>query len=485
MKNLINYTMSYLIAFAMSIAVPVSALSAEENSDMIGTDDSITDIMHAQIEHDPYFSGATIDVSTQNGIVTLEGVASSLYEKHRAVEWASSLRGVKSVINRITVRPVSRTSMQLREDIREELSLHPVLEKSGIQVRMIDDTVAVLTGGVQSRVEKNFAEDMASTVPGVSAIDNQIRITPVENRPDKELAAEIKHRLDHDVYVDARHLVIHVEDGHVSFTGPVISLADKRRVEDLAWVNGVRRVDTSDITVDWNLFGDLEDDKTGAMVYRDSEAILDSVQLSLQYDPRVNAESIVVHVTDGVVTLTGIVHSLEARQSAAQTVRNTAGVVDIDNHLVVRASQYESAQVLVELSENALERSPYVDREDIAVMADGMTVYLSGQVDTPFEREQATIVIERIPGVEKVENLVTTEFESREFLSSLHRTITNQLDANPFLNENHVDVTVVGESVELRGDVDSLHEKRYVELIAYSSGADDVDNYLVIDKPVK
>jgi osmotically-inducible protein OsmY len=59
---------------------------------------------------DPAISGADVDVRVENGVVTLAGQLPSVAMRH-AVECAvQRVRGIKSLVNELTVRPVPEES---------------------------------------------------------------------------------------------------------------------------------------------------------------------------------------------------------------------------------------------------------------------------------------------------------------------------------------------------------------------------------------
>ena len=74
------------------------------------------------------------------------------------------------------------------------------------------------------------------------------------------------------------------------------------------------------------------DEPSDVLSGRDADA---HVSNHLANDPAVDVENIVVSVSDGEVTLTGIVASSESKARAEQLVRQCGGVRDVFNHLRV------------------------------------------------------------------------------------------------------------------------------------------------------
>ena len=76
--------------------------------------------------------------------------------KERAVKIAESIRGVRGVIDRTTVTPVSRSDEDIRKDILLSLLQDPATESYQVAVS-VKDAVATLTGSVGSYAEKRLA----------------------------------------------------------------------------------------------------------------------------------------------------------------------------------------------------------------------------------------------------------------------------------------------------------------------------------------
>lgn len=67
------------------------------------TDPQLQQDVIAELESDPLFSGTDIEVSVEDGIVTLRGTGSSIAVKTAAENLAKNIAGVKGVIEKIQV----------------------------------------------------------------------------------------------------------------------------------------------------------------------------------------------------------------------------------------------------------------------------------------------------------------------------------------------------------------------------------------------
>lgn len=64
-----------------------------------------------------------------------------------------------------------------------------------------------------------------------------------------------------------------------------------------------------------------------------TSVILDAVRTALVYDPRIDSTDTTVAVTGGIVTLRGKVDSVRAQRAAAETARNTVGVISVTSFI--------------------------------------------------------------------------------------------------------------------------------------------------------
>jgi hypothetical protein len=72
-------------------------------------------------------------------------------------------------------RNYRRSDDRIREDVCEALARHPAVDASEIEVR-VENGEVVLTGTVEDRQMKRFAEDVAEGVSGVTDVRNEVRV---------------------------------------------------------------------------------------------------------------------------------------------------------------------------------------------------------------------------------------------------------------------------------------------------------------------
>lgn len=117
-----------------------------------------------------------VQAIVHNAHVTLTGHATWLFQKQSAERAVSHIRGVRSVLNHITVRtqPVARDVKRL---IVKALHDHANVDARHISVGVTGSQVT-LTGTAGSWLQRDAAERAAENAPGVATVDNQIVIEP-------------------------------------------------------------------------------------------------------------------------------------------------------------------------------------------------------------------------------------------------------------------------------------------------------------------
>lgn len=118
-----------------------------------------------------------------------------------------------------------------------------------------------------------------------------------------------------------------------------------------------------------------------------------------------------IHVTveNGWVTLEGILHWNFQRKAADNAIRYLAGVRGVIDKIKIEAEIKN--EIGKEIVEKALKRSWILDVGKILVRVEGKTIYLSGIVDSLFQKEEAERIAWNTPGVWYVDNELVVELD--------------------------------------------------------------------------
>jgi osmotically-inducible protein OsmY len=121
-------------------------------------------------------SSQNIKVIVNNGWVTLEGNVEWQYQKNTAENAVRRLKGVRGVVNSIVVKPQVQPS-DIKRKIQEAFKRNAELDANRIQVEANGSEV-VLKGTVRSWTEREEAERVAWSAPGVTNVEDHIVVAP-------------------------------------------------------------------------------------------------------------------------------------------------------------------------------------------------------------------------------------------------------------------------------------------------------------------
>jgi osmotically-inducible protein OsmY len=370
----------------------------------------------------------------------------------------------------------------------------------------VKDQEVTLTGTVESWGERTLAGRVAKQVDGVQDLANRIAVRIAMQRPDAEIAAEIEEILAWDVLVDDDLIEVAVDDGGVTLSGQVGSLAEKSRAINQSWVAGVKSVAAEELEVSgWARDPRFRKQKYARLDKPDAD-VAKAVRDALARDPRVLGQDVQVRVDDGKAVLTGTVNGPKAKRAAASTARGTLGVYRVKNRLRVRTDMPDD-EVLEERVRKAIERNPMLMASEITVSVTNGVAGLSGIVGTWYEKAEADDAAAAVAGVRAVDNDLLVEDNGGAFVAdpyvdwdwyaydfdwygpsrapltaksdwAIAEDVRDEIFWSPFVDSDDVTVTVDDGEVRLTGTVDTWSERQTAAENAYEGGAGRVDNDL-------
>jgi osmotically-inducible protein OsmY len=127
---------------------------------------------------------AMTEVSTKNGIVTLQGKAANEAQKDLTTEYAKDVEGVKGVNNEMTVGKIAKKKQTVGQKIDDasitaQVKMTLLYHRSTSALKTSVTTkrgVVTLSGKVKNSAEKDLAAKYAKDVNGVKGVNNQMGI---------------------------------------------------------------------------------------------------------------------------------------------------------------------------------------------------------------------------------------------------------------------------------------------------------------------
>jgi osmotically-inducible protein OsmY len=117
-----------------------------------------------------------IKVVVKNGWITLEGAVEWQYQRQTAESAVRRIKGIKGVANLIQLKPRVQPS-ELKKKIMDAFKRNAELDANRINVDTSGNEV-ILKGTVRSWFEREEAERVAWSAPGITKVVNQIMVSP-------------------------------------------------------------------------------------------------------------------------------------------------------------------------------------------------------------------------------------------------------------------------------------------------------------------
>jgi osmotically-inducible protein OsmY len=214
---------------------------------------------------------------------------------------------------------------------------------------------------------------------------------------------------------------------------------------------------------------------------RSDSDIRRDVEDELRWDPNLDATDIAVSVNNGVVTLTGFVHSYSERYQAEADTKRVAGVLGLANDLGVHLPNIDERPD-PEIARDAIARIkdelPYAWEKTRVLVKNGW-VTLEGEVEWNYQRERAEEAVRRVRGVKGMTNSI--QVKPHVAPREIRRKIEEALRRAAEIDASRITVETSGSEVILRGNVRSWAERQEAERAAWwAPGVTKVDNRIIV-----
>lgn len=292
--------------------------------------------------------GTDVHVDTVKGVITLHGKVRSDLMRQRAIEVARipgavGVRSLLQVVPKSDEKFIGAVDDAIKDQVAKMLKDDKSLDNSRVKVESVDKGVVILSGTANSDLDLLTAVSIASSVPGVRFVSNQVK-TPAK----------------------------------ATYTTKTTTTTRQTTVPGNGTTNS-RFMDAETTT---------------------------AVKLQLMRAEDVPAMDINVDTVRGNVTLFGIVPTAQAKAAAEAAARRVGGVKTIDNAIEVVAEskrEYVDARDADVQKDVKRELGRIAGLKKIDVEAKNGVVRLSGTVDSN-EQLTAVTVARSVNGVRAVQN---------------------------------------------------------------------------------
>jgi osmotically-inducible protein OsmY len=198
------------------------------------TDEEVKKDIVDELYWDGRVDASDVKVEVFDGDVTLSGTVPNYRAHNAADEDAWAMSGVRYVRNNLTVKYPAGvtvpTDAEISSNIENILLWQPNIDSTDINV-IVENGWVILRGSVDALWKKARAEELVLGLSGVLGITNELAIVPTKDYADQAIAEDIESAMERNYTIDQNSVDVKVENGRVTLTGSVDSLAAFRRAQ--------------------------------------------------------------------------------------------------------------------------------------------------------------------------------------------------------------------------------------------------------------
>lgn len=188
----------------------------------------------AQLKFECGRAAAGVQISANDGTVTLRGTVPNYAEKVAAIKAVQRVGGVKEVMDELVVKLPDHqkcTDAEIQTAAYNAISWITTVPTDGLEIT-VQNGKLTLEGKVESWSQRSAVEDVVRHLGGIVDVTNLIVIKPQPMEPD--VKAAIESAFERHALLDAEKIAVEINGTKAILRGTTSSLAERAEAEQAA-----------------------------------------------------------------------------------------------------------------------------------------------------------------------------------------------------------------------------------------------------------